>query len=330
MARRDYDEIRQNFDRFLEMWKNGAPDGLEKIVAADAKCNLSTVKDYTDGSQHSVYGVRNFILDTPKTDVFHIEVCNYVCRIADGKAQQSAVAVCRASRIEGEEVRSFEMSAFFVNSWEKKEDGWKITVMRMDIVDSRGDIPEFESAWYFEEPKARWFPGVHLPVIEGEMDSPWRVIPEAEEVLTEEEKVIETFSRYAYGIDTLAFEHVDATMSENIVVNMAPWGTMDKRGFLTTLKYHRQPSRYWTHSARPESVEIDGDRCKVRLFRMAGHRQRSHEVTIGLANIDREYACARYEVEMAREDGSWRITKLYYYLGIIDLGDYADTEKAAD
>lgn len=322
MARKDYDEIRANFERFLQMWKNGDPTGVEEIVTATAKCNLSTVKEYTDGSQHSVYGVRNFILDTPKTDVFHYEICNYVCRIAGDKAQQSAVAVCRASNLDGEQVRNFEMSAFFVNTWVRTEEGWKIDILRMDIVDSRGDIPEFETAWYFEEPKAKWFPGVHLPVIQGEMDSPWRCIPEAEDVLTEEEKVLEAFSRYAYGIDTLAFSNVDAAMSEKIVVNMAPWGTMDKRGFLTTLKYHRQPSRYWTHSVKPESVIIDGDSCSLRLFRMAGHRQRAHEVEIGRDNLDHEYACARYEVEMEKENGSWRVTKLYYYLGIVDLGEY--------
>ncbi|WP_440322526.1 nuclear transport factor 2 family protein [Laedolimicola sp.] len=324
MPRNDYNEIKTKFRNFLTLWKKGETEGMEHLVLADAKCNLSTAKDYADGSQHSLYGVKNFILDTPKTDVFHIEVCNYVCRLAGEKAQQSAVAVCRASRQEGDAVKTFEFSSFFVNSWVKTEEEWKISHLRMDIVDSHGDFPEFQNAWYFEEPKAKWFVGVHLPVIQGEMDSPWRCIPEAEDVLTEEEKVMECFSRYAYGIDTLAFSHVDEAISENAVVNMAPWGTMDKRGFLTTLKYHRQPSRYWTHSAKLESMEIDGDKCKARLYRMAGHRQRSHEVEIGLSNINTEYACARYEVEFAKEDGSWRITKLYYYLGILDLGEYED------
>ena len=324
MPRKDYDEIKTKFQAFLNLWKKGVTEGLEALVIADAKCNLSTVRDYSDGSQHSIYGVRNFILDTPKADVFHITACNYVCRLGYGKAQQSAVTVCRASKYEGETVKSFEFSCLFVNSWVQTEDGWKISQLRMDIVDSKGDYKEFEEAWYYEEPKAKWFVGVHLPVVQGEMDSPWRCIPDAEDVLTEEEKVLDVFNRYAYGIDTLAFSHVDETMSERIVVNMAPWGTMDKRGFLTTLKYHRQPSRYWTHSAKPELIQMDEDKCILKLYRMAGHRQRNHEVVIDASNINEEYACARYEVEMEKEEGIWKITKLYYYLGILNLGEYED------
>lgn len=322
MARKDYDEIKQKFQILLELWKKGTVEGLEELVKEDAKCHFSTVKEYVDGSQHSIYGMRNFILDTPKTDAFHIEMCNYACRLSGDKAQQSVVAVCRAAKYVEEKLESAEFSCQFVNRWEKEKEFWKITELRMDIVDYKGDFKEFEEAWYFEDAKAKWFVGVHLPTIQGEMDSPWKCIPDAEDVLTEEEKIMDTFTKYAYGIDTLSFAHVDEAMSEKLVVNMPPWGTMDKRGFLTTIKYHRQPARYWTHSAKLESMNIAGNKCSLRLYRLAGHRQRKHDIVINKDNVNQEFACARYEVEMEKEGKLWKITKLYYYLGILELGEY--------
>lgn len=321
MARMDYDEIRQKTGMFLDMWKGGTVDGLDEIVVSDAVCNLGTVKEYPDGSQHSRYGVENFILDTPRADVFFIRTYNYVCRIKEEMAQQSFVAIGRAVKESGgEDIQSFEFSAFFNNCWVRQDEGWKMKEIRMDIVDYHGDYEEFLDCWYYEDPKAKWYAGIHLPVIQGELDSPWTRIPVAWDVLSEEEKCMEQFLRYAYGIDTLAFAHVNDAMDEGIVINMAPWGTMDKRGFMTAVKYHRQAARYWTHTVKPESIDINGDVCEMKLYRMAGHRQRTHNVEIVRGNMDREYACARYEVRMEKKEGIWKMTRMYYYLGVIECG----------
>ena len=116
-----------------------------------------------------------------------ITCCNYVCRLNGFDAQQSFVAVAHTVKFVGEEIRTLEFSAFFNNSWKKVEDEWKISEMRMDIVDYFGDYEEFLDSWYYEDPKAKWYPGIHLPVIQGEMDSPWVRIPDAEDILSDEE-----------------------------------------------------------------------------------------------------------------------------------------------
>lgn len=324
MARKDYDQIKMKTNQFLKLWKTGETDGLENIVAADALVYLSTVKGTADGSQHSRYGVANFILDTPKPDVFHMTCCNYVCRLKEDNAQQSFVAVAHAVKIEGEDVKAFEFSAFFNNSWKRQEDDWKITEMRMDIVDYNGDYKEFMDCWYYEDPKAKWYPGIHLPVIQGEMDSPWVRIPDAEDILTDEEKCMEQFCRYAYGIDTIACKHVYDAFDEDILIDMAPWGIMNKRGYLTSIKYHRTKSRYWTHTARPSKVEIDGNICKMTLPRLAGHRPKEHGLVVTKENMNHEFSCATYEVELKKRNDIWMITKMGYYQGIVDLGEYED------
>lgn len=325
MSREIYDEIKNKFASFINTWKTREVDVLDGIVSGDTKCYLSTVKAYNTGDQHSLYGVKDFVLDMEQPDVFHTRICNYACRFDEIKAQQIATVVCRVAKYEGEsEIKTFEFSALFANTWEKKADGWKISVLRMDIVDSSGDYEEFMDKWYFEDSHAKWYQGVHLPTINGELDSPWIMFPNCENVLTEEESLLECFAHYAFGIDTLAFENLRPTFTEDFVAVMPPWGNMDRRSFFTTLKYHRQPSRYWTHSVLPEKIEINGNDAKVWAYRMAGHKQRNHPLVITRDNVDSEYACARYEINVRKENGVWKVSRIEYYLGILEVGPYSD------
>lgn len=325
MAREDYNQIKEKFSKYIEIWKTKEVEKLDDIVVPDTKCYMSVVKAYACGSQHSEYGVRDFILDMAQTDVFHTRICNYAARYDKNSAAQIATVVCRVAKYVGEsDIQSFEFSALFANKWIKTEDDWKMNEIRMDIVDAAGDFEDFSSKWYFEDPHAKWFQGVHLPVINGELDSPWVLYPKCENVLTEEEAILETFAHYAFGIDTLSFEHVRPCFSEDMVAVMAPWGTLDKRLFMTTLKYHRQPARYWTHSITPESIEVKGNEASVKAYRMAGHKQRNHPLIITRENVNTEHACARYEMKFRKENGMWKVTRIEYFLGILDVGAYKD------
>ena len=325
MSRENYDEIKSKFEEFIKIWKTKEIDKLDDIVEADTKCFMSTVKAYNTGDQHSLYGVKDFVKDMEPADVFHSRICNYACRFNNDKAQQIATVVFRVAKFEGEkDIKTFEFSVLFANTWKHTEEGWKIAVIRMDVVDASGDYKEFMDKWYFEDSHAKWYEGVHLPVINGELDSPWVMFPKCENVLTEEEAILECFAHYAFGIDTLSFENLRPTFTEDFVAVMAPWGNMDKRGFLTTLKYHRQPSRYWTHSVLPEEITINGNEAKVKAYRMEGHKQRNHPLVITRDNVDTEFACARYEINLRKENGMWKVSRIEYYLGILEVGAYTD------
>lgn len=325
MAREDYNQIRDKFAKYIEIWKTKKVEELEALVIPDAKCYMSIVKAYPCGSQHSIYGVRDFILDMAQTDEFHTRICNYAARFDENTAAQIATVVCRVAKYVGEDsLKSFEFSMMFANKWVKEGDDWKMSEIRMDMVDAGGDFEEFSEKWYMEDSHAKWFVGVHLPVINGELDSPWVLYPECENVLTEEEAILETFAHYAFGIDTLSFEHVRPCFAEDMVGVMAPWGTLDKRSFMTTMKYHRQPARYWTHSVLPESIEIKGNEAFVKAYRMAGHKQRNHPLVITKDNVNTEHACARYEMRLRKENNQWKITRIEYFLGILDIGPYTE------
>lgn len=94
---------------------------------------------------------------------------------------------------------------------------------------------------------------------------------------------------------------------------------MDKREFMATLKFKRMAARYWNHPARLDQVSVDGDQAYLRLYRMAGHKQSDHPVVLTKDNVDTIHACARYEIIMKKENGVWKIARMDYFLGTIDL-----------
>lgn len=322
MVRENYDLIREKFELYLKALRNREEKELNGIFTQDVKVYLSTVASYPDGSQHGLLGIRDFVVTQPETDGYYYRVCNYVCHVKDDRAQQSATVVFHTYKNEGDGFRYFDFTQMYTNSWVKKEDGWKIATVRMDLMNHTGDYDAFNKLWFYEEPKVKWFPGVHLPCISGELDNPWHVIPESEAELTEEEQILEAMSCYAYGIDTISFDNLPIALSEDIVVNMQPWGTMDYRQFIATLKYHRQPDRYWTHPVKLDRCDIHGDTAKLYLYRMSGHAQRNHPLEYTNENKDHEFACARYEISMKKENGRWKLTRMVYLLGLVDLGAY--------
>lgn len=321
-TRDDYLAIKKQYLLFTDSWKTGNSSALEGIFEKETACYLSTVTKYPCGSQHGLYGVSSFLKDHPEPDYFYITPCNYVCRISGNKACQSAVLVCHAGVIENGKVREIEFDALNVNVWRRSEEDWKISEFRLDICICTGDYTEFIDHWYFEKEDLKYYFGIHLPVISGELDSPWTRIPAEDDTKTDEEKILEAFSQYAYGIDTLNFTNLISALSDDLVVNMAPWGAMDKREFMQTLKYKRQASRYWSHPVQPGTISVAGDQAYMTLYRMAGHKQSALPVPITEENCRCARADARYEIKMRRENGQWKVLRMDYYLGTIDLGAY--------
>ena len=324
MAREDYLAIKGAYEQFARAWERRDGKALDEVFIPETACNLSIVAKYPCGSQHSIFGVRDFVEKTPESDFFHIIPCNFVARIAGNRAQQSAVLVARAGVYEGDKVRVCEFTALNSNSWELVDGTWKIVEFKLEIDYCMGDFEEFTANWYFEKPGLTYYHGIHLPVISGELDAPWRRIPvEDEGNKTDEELILETFSRYAFGIDSLNFSLLVDALSDDVVVNMAPWGAMDKREFMQTLKFKRQASNNWSHPAQLESVKVDGDAAELRLNRMAGHRQSAIPLVFTPENAETVYADARYEIKMVKEDGLWMILRMDYFLGAIDLGSFS-------
>lgn len=327
MSRKDYDEIKEKFGAFIATWKNRNIKVLDNIIDQQIKCYMSIVGHYNDGSQHTISGVKGFVLDFPQSDYFHTRICNYNCRCLDGKAQQIAHIVCTAANKseESEELDTFQFVVMFSNEWKRSDKSWKMTELRMDVLKEKGMLASFENEWFFEKPVNKFFPGMHFSCIQGEMDSPWTKVPVCEDILTEEEKIIDVFCKYNYGVDNCCFNYVCDVLHEDFMADIQPWGSANKRRFIQSLKFGRERDVYpWMHPFKAKSIKINGDEADVELYRTAGHRQRKHSIVFTKETIDQEYACARHSLKLKKVEGEWKIVVWNYFLGILDMGKYED------
>lgn len=317
MFRKDYDEIKKLAFRFVDDWRYRNIDGLKEYIVPELKFYVSTCKDYSDGGRHALNGISGFIKEMPETSFLQMDLYNFLANAEEDKGRFTAI-ICGTAASEGE----FKTCQFTFNIAVKlirKEERWYFNEIRMDLCDLSGEFEDFAQIWYMEEGKAHWFAGVHLPMISGELDGVDYQMEPSDQILSDEEQIAAVFSRYAFGMDSLAFRYMEEIMSEDIVINMAPFGTMDKRSGLQSLKLHRGPSKYWTHPGRIDSIDIHGDTADVRIWRMAGHRQRSNPLVLDRENIQFPHACARYEIKMRKENGRWKLLREDYYLGIIEI-----------
>lgn len=307
MPRKDYEEIRRTFTAVAESLAGLAASFPDDVFLPDAACAPDIRASLT-------------IEREPVQDARVVHVCNFVCRLAGDVASQSAMAVFR-ERAGEEKNRAGECTALFAAQWRRQEKEWLIAELRMDIMDISCDAASFM-------PGAPLHPllaaaGSELPHINGELDSPWIRVADAEDVLTEEEKIQETFARYAFGIDTLAFAELPSVFLPDLSVNMPPWGLMDLRTFLTTLKAQRQTVKHWAHPAITDTVTVSGNQAVLRLLRLSGHRDSTRGDMF--TGDGKELACARYDWKARKENGRWRFTECVYAREKVSLKRHCHT-----
>jgi hypothetical protein len=323
---REYDCILSQFNLYLSALQKHNTAGLENVFLSRVKVYLSTVKDFSDGSQHGLTGICNFIMDQPETDFYHLRLCNPILHVKSESASMTAIVVAHTYRGDEENFCYFDYTADYAITWQKFGDQWMVTEMRMDLVEHSGNDTEFEKNWYYEKSEVAWYQDMHLPCINGYLDNPWHKIPNDETNLSEEEKIMETMYTYAAGVDYGSFDNHEHILDDSILVDMQPWGIMGKRLFMSNLQFIRSCVRYSAHPFIKESVRIKGDFASLRLWRLTGQPQKHYPVIYSYENRNHEYSSACYYLELKKEEGQWKVCKLLYQVEITDLGLFDQNE----
>jgi hypothetical protein len=125
--------------------------------------------------------------------------------------------------------------------------------LRMDMQDFPSPGREkYAEKWYFEDPIAVLTATVHIPCIFSEMDNPYYRLPDAPDLLTEEEKIAECWYKFHYGIDWIMFLWVKETLADD-------FKNEEKRHFIAERKFTRQRYRYHMSGCLLEEIQICGD-----------------------------------------------------------------------
>lgn len=327
MNRKNYDEIKKKFGNYISIWKTREIEKIDEIFIPNVRTYMSTAIKMPNGSQDSIFGIRDFINDFPQTDIFRPKIYNYVCRFNENEGQQYAEVHCVALnfRSDSDILDNFEFVCMISNHWIHTSEGWKIDLMKMDVAPMYGSLRKlFEKSWYLQD-SIGLDHSPRLNCIIGEIDSPWEVIKNSESVLSDKEKIKETMSKYAYGEDQMVFLYCYDAFSDYYGVGGQMTNREGKIHWITNIKNKRVRDRYWVHPFKFVNIEIDGDRAYAIVERPTGHKQRVSEYKWTKHNYLNEYCCAKMQLEFMKEDGIWRLVYSDYYLGLYETEMYDNT-----
>lgn len=329
MPRSDYEDIKKKFSQFVGTWESKDLTILDKIATKTVSCRISSAPVSNDSQDH-LEGLKRFVMEYPKTDVLHRSIYNYACRLRDAEAQQSAHVICESlNYVEGqEEMDVFYYSIHCANHWARIDDDWLMDEIHMDVYPFYGNLRNyFEKTWYLGSKLTIDGIDGRLPAIAGEYDLPWERIPDAENILTETEKVKDCFAKLYTSADYLININRVTTRSKFLCTHSQYFGEYEEvRNLVASLRYKRLKDRYWCHPYKFASIQFNEsyDYAVCRTYRVYGWKQRNHEYVWTRSNVNIEHMCMAGITEFIKEDGEWKVCDHDLKLGIYETGNYSD------
>lgn len=276
MTPKDRSEIYEKFKVFSSYFGKKEQIGLEKVVDLEVSAFFSITNKLKDGSQASIFGVRDFFESFPKTDCFITNIYRYTClpkktrENSYGEIEDYAVQYAQLMCSAEKENQSYGFVIQFFGEWKCSEYGWRIKRLKMDIMKGMGDLEKlFEGKWIFPQESALERDKGQLPCIRGDFDCPWELADE-EIIKNEKEAVQDVIQRFLFGIDHFKFEYCyETTLScfEAEDLFGIP-GKYQKNEWISRAKFKRQADRYCVHPCCYTDIQISEDTAVVKISHM--------------------------------------------------------------
>lgn len=331
-----YAEIRESFDKFIKAWETREVDVIDEFIIMKPTINFSIFdKIYS----RSVLKERlRTIGKTPTYTRFIVK--SYVCLIEGNKAQQSAGLLGYYADDSGKEYSHLAFTGMFANSWEKFEDGWKMTEMNFDLLTDDGTMGMRDESGAFIRVKgegdldfvSNWTPiyddlsvydGCRLPAICGELQAPWLVIKNPEnQFKSDKEEMQALLDRYTFMIDTGTYALLPEIFTPDCSISMAQLGEMTITTAVRMLKQMSGVAVRCHHMGEITDVKIDGDYAVAEAYRRAADEMWPFKYSKETEKTD--FVAARYTLMFRRHNGKWAISHMAYYPGTFINGTYED------
>lgn len=310
MTQKERSEIYEKINKFVSYFGKDDQTGLEKIVDPEVSAYFSITNKLKDGSQASIFGVRDFLDSFPKTDCFTTNLYRYTClpektkTNSFGETEDYAVQYAQMMCSVEKENQSFGFTIQFFGEWKCSEYGWRIKYLKMDIVKGMGNLAGlFEGNWIFSPESALVRDKGPLPCIRGDFDCPW-ILADEEPMENEKEVVMDTLHRFLFGMDHFKFEYCYETAMPDFEAEdlFGIEGKYRKNEWISRAKYKRQADRYCVHPCCYREIQITGNIAVVKV----SHMQFSEERNGRMISKGLEREADVYRVILKKTDG-WKI-----------------------
>lgn len=304
---RKRDRIKEIFEVFVSALEDFEPEKIRDILAEDVFAEFSTIGTYHNADDF----INALAWKGPKMNVSRQHILNFVCRTNGSVAQQSAYVMALTGIDDGKFLYSFEYGGKYVVSYTEIDGQWKISAIKYDLDWEKGNTA-FAKGWKLLDYKL--YAG-HRAMICSEFDSPWAVIPENDEELTDEEQIIENMFKYSFGLDNCDFSLHHQSYTDDVVF-YAGDKVMEAsaRHLINNFKNTAHKEHALEHAIKIVDIEIDGDEAVLYGYRVEPHR-------LGSKNLNRDtmhqsFYSAKYKNLLRKVDGHWKMYELHYQPGV--------------
>lgn len=252
--------------------------------------------------------------------VSRYRIYNHTLFVQNDTASQVAYIVALVGRTSMGYLHHFQFGGHYQISWKLISGVWKIVDLRYCHDMEFGNTAFVDGWWRMIDYSI--FNGYEDHPIDSKISAPWRKFKDMSD-WSDEEQIIDTYNRYAWGIDENDFEIMGSALSDSVIADINGKIITPKKELITFLRSKRLKENTMSHVGKVDHIEIEEDTAKLFLYRYEPHRIGNS--ILNIYNMNNSVYSVSYQFNLIKEQNIWIISRINYdvrFFAVVDDGNH--------
>ncbi len=303
-------KITELFDQYITALEEDRMELLDGILAENVVVTSSHL-----GILYGLKAVKEaFRWQGVPLDVRKLRVFNNVIRKSGNEARQSVYLLLLCGKETDGFMHHFQCGFFNTIHYQKGKDGWKISDLNCNMAYETGNTLLVSGWWKLIDYGI--YNGCRIETINKYENSPWLLIPQTDEVLSDEEQIKQCFWHYNWYIDTTDFNGLLSLVTENCYDTQLQ---TSKQEWVNWLMSKRPKEVCWSHISHFEEIQVDGDTATATIYRYEPNRIGTR--FLHKYNLYTVYYSGIWNIGFVKRDGQWKMDTFRFRSAITEVPD---------
>lgn len=303
-------EIKERFGQFILGLEENDMSILDEILASD--CHMISE---TMGEAVGAGAIKESLRwKGPELDFSRYRIYNNCIFREDSEGVQSAYVVAAVGVKEENYLHWFLFGGHYLLRWQRQKGQWRMKQIKY-CHDMECGNTAFVAGWWklIDYDKMN---GYSFHPIQSKAEAPWRIMQDKTD-WSEEEKIVDLYNRYAWGIDENDFELTASVMVEDIYADIPGNSIRGKEELLQLLQKKREKENTMSHVGKIVDTQIEEEQATMWIWRYEPHRIGTKFMHGG--NIDTMFYSVDYLWHLKKIEGQWMVVRIDYHIGVFGV-----------